>query len=608
MYCPNCKQESEGKFCPECGTKLIEKTTRMCPNCKIEVESKFCPECGTKVIEMMEKATATGNKVATNKQEEAETCYRTAQDYYYGKNGKQKDDEAAAQWYLKAAEKGHLESLYCLGCILKEVCEFEDAVGCFLQAAEQGHAAAQYELGVAYSLGLGTEQSGEESMKWYRKAAEQGHKEAIDYLEELGERVSAPKATKMPATKVAAQTTSNKPAETKKNDAPKAVKPAGENIIVTYYNTAMEYHLGLNGKKVDSKKAAECYKKAAEMGLAEAQMQLGGCYRRGFGVKRDIDLAFGWYHKAAEQGNGWAQYALGNLYNYAFSIPNIPEMRKWYKKASDQGIQELLGQPEPLTPEAIAKAAKLLASGCKVSVEKKSYAEEKKVSKVTTEKPPTKVTVQTTSSKPAETKKNDTTMNTPSASSNKYRDHIECANVEFKVVNGIGIIPNGTKIIKNKAFYRNADLTQIEIPYGVTEIGDEAFYYCYNLKRITIPNSVKVIGMRAFQDCTRLADIDLPYSLKEIDSYAFYTCNSLFRIRIPSGVTRIGRCAFRWCPDIKSVVIEGSATQIEKEAFSESEKLKVIWVPASKLAFYKEMFAEYCEEVVNLVKGDHSLD
>lgn len=25
MYCPNCKQEYDGKFCPECGTKLIEK-------------------------------------------------------------------------------------------------------------------------------------------------------------------------------------------------------------------------------------------------------------------------------------------------------------------------------------------------------------------------------------------------------------------------------------------------------------------------------------------------------------------------------------------------------------------------------------------------------
>ena len=25
MYCPNCKQEYDGKFCPECGMKLFEK-------------------------------------------------------------------------------------------------------------------------------------------------------------------------------------------------------------------------------------------------------------------------------------------------------------------------------------------------------------------------------------------------------------------------------------------------------------------------------------------------------------------------------------------------------------------------------------------------------
>ena len=25
MYCPNCKKEYDGRFCPECGTKLIKK-------------------------------------------------------------------------------------------------------------------------------------------------------------------------------------------------------------------------------------------------------------------------------------------------------------------------------------------------------------------------------------------------------------------------------------------------------------------------------------------------------------------------------------------------------------------------------------------------------
>ena len=64
-------------------------------------------------------------------------------------------------------------------------------MGFFNKAAEQGHAASQYELGFAYSLGFGTEQNDEESLKWYRKAAEQGHKEAIEFLEELEERAPA---------------------------------------------------------------------------------------------------------------------------------------------------------------------------------------------------------------------------------------------------------------------------------------------------------------------------------------------------------------------------------------------------------------------------------
>ena len=46
MFCPICKQEFSGKFCPECGTKLIEKVVMVCPNCNIEGEGKFCQECG----------------------------------------------------------------------------------------------------------------------------------------------------------------------------------------------------------------------------------------------------------------------------------------------------------------------------------------------------------------------------------------------------------------------------------------------------------------------------------------------------------------------------------------------------------------------------------
>lgn len=49
--CPKCGQPTMGaKFCPNCGTKLEQAPTK-CPNCGADAKgAKFCPECGTKLI------------------------------------------------------------------------------------------------------------------------------------------------------------------------------------------------------------------------------------------------------------------------------------------------------------------------------------------------------------------------------------------------------------------------------------------------------------------------------------------------------------------------------------------------------------------------------
>ena len=52
---------------------------------------------------------------------------------------------------------------------------YEEAVKWFRKAAEQGHVNGQNNLGEMYYFGLGVSQSYEEAAKWYRKAAEQGH-------------------------------------------------------------------------------------------------------------------------------------------------------------------------------------------------------------------------------------------------------------------------------------------------------------------------------------------------------------------------------------------------------------------------------------------------
>jgi TPR repeat protein len=54
-----------------------------------------------------------------------------------------------------------------------------------LAAAEKGHARSQYLLSLAYDQGQGTPRDEVESLKWLKKAAERGYKEAVKRLSEI---------------------------------------------------------------------------------------------------------------------------------------------------------------------------------------------------------------------------------------------------------------------------------------------------------------------------------------------------------------------------------------------------------------------------------------
>lgn len=59
-----------------------------------------------------------------------------------------------------------------------------------LKKSLQGNATAQYNLGYCYYEGHGVEQSYDEAVKWYRKAAEQGNATAQHNLKDLETRIS----------------------------------------------------------------------------------------------------------------------------------------------------------------------------------------------------------------------------------------------------------------------------------------------------------------------------------------------------------------------------------------------------------------------------------
>ncbi len=58
----------------------------------------------------------------------------------------------------------------------------------------------------------------------------------------------------------------------------------------------------------------EKLKKEAEQGNAEAQSILGYCYKKGYGIKKNMEQVVYWLQKSAEQGDAEAQLNLSVCY------------------------------------------------------------------------------------------------------------------------------------------------------------------------------------------------------------------------------------------------------------------------------------------------------
>ena len=80
------------------------------------------------------------------------------------------------------------------------------------------------------------------------------------------------------------------------------------------------------------------YRKAAEQGLASAQLRLGWAYECGCGVPKDDSQAALWYRKGADQGDANLQLALAMMYLEGKGVPHDSEQAVfWLRKSADQG-------------------------------------------------------------------------------------------------------------------------------------------------------------------------------------------------------------------------------------------------------------------------------
>lgn len=99
--------------------------------------------------------------------------------------------------------------------------------------------------------------------------------------------------------------------------------------------------------------AIECIGRAAENGLAAAQIELGVRYLAGNVVEPDAEQALGWFKRAASQASAEGQYQLGVCHRDGLGTqPEPARARLWFRLAAAQGhraaADALFAAREPL--------------------------------------------------------------------------------------------------------------------------------------------------------------------------------------------------------------------------------------------------------------------
>lgn len=100
--------------------------------------------------------------------------------------GVSKDHDQAVFWFEKSAEQDNPLGQYNLAVMEEIRSNYENAANLYFKSATQGFVDAQYNLGLLFREGRGVEANDEQAVFWLKKAAAQGHEQAVSKLAEIG--------------------------------------------------------------------------------------------------------------------------------------------------------------------------------------------------------------------------------------------------------------------------------------------------------------------------------------------------------------------------------------------------------------------------------------
>ncbi len=238
--------------------------------------------------------------------------------------------------------------------------DYAKAVEHYRIAADMDHAGAQVLLGRCYAEATGVPRDWDEAFRWWRKAAEQGHPDALMQMEAL----RSFEATRQAAGQGDAEAqyaigSAYQFAENVNPDLSEAAKwyrsAAEQDHTGALYRLGHLYFDG-SGVKEDKKKAFELWLRGAELEDTDAMIQLGECYEVGNGVPEDTSEAEKWFRLAIEHGSEYARECLDALLEakknlqaaeqgdpeawlalgeYFFQRDSNEEAVKWYRRAAE---------------------------------------------------------------------------------------------------------------------------------------------------------------------------------------------------------------------------------------------------------------------------------
>lgn len=186
-----------------------------------------------------------------------------------------------------------------------------------IKKAEAGDAEAQFEVGKAYSLGEGVEKNLSQALVWYKKSAAKGNVKAQNNLGvayKYGDGIEKDLNEAMKWFKKSAEggnplgmynlATCYWMKENYKKAFEWMEKAAANNSGVACYQLGKWYAIPYQ-EYTDTKKSFDSYKKGAELGHTESQVELAQLYRRGSWRATDVDLkkALYWLEQVIANGN-----------------------------------------------------------------------------------------------------------------------------------------------------------------------------------------------------------------------------------------------------------------------------------------------------------------